>query len=720
MKTFLLFTILVVAGNYSSAQSIGGTVGGSTTVCSGNNSGLLTLSGQTGNVVRWQSSTTSGASWSNISNTTANLTYSNLNSTTWYRSEVLLSPSPPNIADYSTPAIVTVDAASAAIVNSSTSVCYGSAGGMLSLSGIFTNIAGWDSSTAASVNWAPISNTTSDQYYSNLTVTTVYRARVKNGVCPFINTTAAIITVNPLSVGGTVLGATTVCSGSNSGALTLVGNTGNVIRWQSSTDGGVSWSNISSTSGSTTCNFSNITATTDFRAVIQNGVCPSANSLPATVTVLPVSDGGNISPTTYSACSGINKGTIVLNGQSGDILRWEYSIDGGITWPVINNTSASQSFNNLTNTIMYRAFVQRGKCAGAYSTTSVILVSPPTIGGIILGNDTVCTGKNSGSLNASGFTGSILNWEYSKNGGVTWSHISNITSNQFYSNLTNTTIYRAMVQSGSCSIVNSLVATIIVNPITVGGSVLSSTYVCDSLTSGTLTLSGHSGNILNWKYSTNAGSTWATIANTTNKQLYAGISSATIFKATVQSPGCNTETSAPAIIALAKPAVASYSFTTKGTTAIFINTSTSNGGTNLWDFGDNTISTITNPAHTYIANGSYSVKLIVSDSCGTDSATRTIIIAGLDINELAYNNPNIKIYPNPFSSEAIIQINFDNIPSGTTFKMFDIFCKEVKSIKIEDRIKLLKLEREDLQSGIYFYKLQSPNQIRATGKVVLE
>jgi PKD repeat protein len=280
-------------------------------------------------------------------------------------------------------------------------------------------------------------------------------------------------------------------------------------------------------------------------------------------------------------------------------------------------------------------------------------------------------------------------------------------------------MYRATVQSGSCSIVNSSVATIIVNPITVGGSVLSSTYVCDSLTSGTLILSGHTGSILNWKYSTNAGSSWSTIANTTNKQVYAGISSATMFKATVQSPSCDTETSSPATIALAKPAVASYSFSTKGATSIFTNTSISNGGTNLWNFGDNTISTITSPAHTYIANGSYSVRLIVSDSCGTDSITRTIIIAGLGMNELAYNNPNFKIYPNPFSSEATIQMNF-NISSGATFKMFDIFGKEVKSTNIASGIKILKLEREDLQSGIYFYKLQSLNEILVTGKVVLE
>ena len=53
------------------------------------------------------------------------------------------------------------------------------------------------------------------------------------------------LTINSLSVGGTVGTGTSVCYGTNSGTLTLTGQTGSVTRWEFSTDGGTSWSPIS-------------------------------------------------------------------------------------------------------------------------------------------------------------------------------------------------------------------------------------------------------------------------------------------------------------------------------------------------------------------------------------------------------------------------------------------------------------------------------------------
>jgi PKD repeat protein len=46
----------------------------------------------------------------------------------------------------------------------------------------------------------------------------------------------------------------------------------------------------------------------------------------------------------------------------------------------------------------------------------------------------------------------------------------------------------------------------------------------------------------------------------------------------------------------------------------------------LWDFGDGTSSTIQNPNHTYASSGSYTVKLVVSNSAGADSTTQTVSI----------------------------------------------------------------------------------------------
>ena len=46
----------------------------------------------------------------------------------------------------------------------------------------------------------------------------------------------------------------------------------------------------------------------------------------------------------------------------------------------------------------------------------------------------------------------------------------------------------------------------------------------------------------------------------------------------------------------------------------------------LWDFGDGSSSTLQNPSHTYAASGTYTVKLVVSNTVGSDSNTQIVSI----------------------------------------------------------------------------------------------
>ncbi|HEY1871382.1 MAG TPA: hypothetical protein VGG71_10000, partial [Chitinophagaceae bacterium] len=86
------------------------------------------------------------------------------------------------------------------------------------------------------------------------------------------------------SVAGTVSGSTAVCSGSNSGSVTLSGQSGSVVKWQSSTDNFVS--NIVDITNTTTFqSYSNLTQETSYRAVVQSGTCATANSSSATITI---------------------------------------------------------------------------------------------------------------------------------------------------------------------------------------------------------------------------------------------------------------------------------------------------------------------------------------------------------------------------------------------------------------------------------------------------
>src|SRR5207248_1754575 len=104
--------------------------------------------------------------------------------------------------------------------------------------------------------------------------------------------TTATISINSVSVGGTVSGAASGCSGSNNGSLTLSGYVGSIVRWQSSIDAGVTWVNIANVTSIN--NYSNLTQTTDFRAVVQSGSCPAANSSVQTITIFPISVGGTV------------------------------------------------------------------------------------------------------------------------------------------------------------------------------------------------------------------------------------------------------------------------------------------------------------------------------------------------------------------------------------------------------------------------------------------
>ncbi|MFT3793882.1 T9SS sorting signal type C domain-containing protein [Flavobacterium sp.] len=85
--------VLAMTGSASvtiDAAPVGGTLGGSATVCVGGNSGTLTLTGHSGTIVKWQSSTTSdfSANVTDIAVTVDNYNYTNVAQNTYYRVEL--------------------------------------------------------------------------------------------------------------------------------------------------------------------------------------------------------------------------------------------------------------------------------------------------------------------------------------------------------------------------------------------------------------------------------------------------------------------------------------------------------------------------------------------------------------------------------------------------------------------------------------------------------
>src|SRR5205085_988186 len=155
---------------------------------------------------------------------------------------------------------------------------------------------------------------------TNLTATTYYRAVVTSGVCTRATTSSVTMTVNPASVAGSITGATTVCTGTNSTLLTLSGNTG-TIQWQYSDDNSTFADIVGETS--TTYTVTDLTATTYYQAVVTSGVCSSDTTSSVTMTVNPASVAGSIAGAT-TVCTGTNSTVLTLSGNTGTI-QWQSS-----------------------------------------------------------------------------------------------------------------------------------------------------------------------------------------------------------------------------------------------------------------------------------------------------------------------------------------------------------------------------------------------------------
>jgi len=113
------------------------------------------------------------------------------------------------------------------------------------------------------------------------TVATVYNVTYTNAFGCTASASTSSVTMTPATVGGSVSGTATICSGTSAN-LTLSGHVGNVIRWESAVSPFTTWTPIANTTA--THNTGALTQETKFRAVVQSGACSQATSSEATLS----------------------------------------------------------------------------------------------------------------------------------------------------------------------------------------------------------------------------------------------------------------------------------------------------------------------------------------------------------------------------------------------------------------------------------------------------
>lgn len=284
------------------------------------------------------------------------------------------------------------------------------------------------------------------------------------------NVGAAVVFTRNLALSGassgTITGGnTTVCTASNYTTLTLTGlvGGGSVSKWQYSYDDFLT-AGTDITNTSTTLAVSSITQNTYYRAIVNT---PSCTNLTTSSTRIYVSAAvaGNIVPDNNTICVNANV-NFTLNGYSGTITKWQVSTSStfasGIT-DIVNTTAALSYQLTSVGTYYFRAVI--ASCSSTvytagYSVSCIAGTAP--IGGTI-SNASFCNGTNSGTLTLSVYTGTISKWQYSTDGGVIWTDLSNTTATYNYSGITVTRKFRALLTNGSCGTAWSAVGVVSVS-----------------------------------------------------------------------------------------------------------------------------------------------------------------------------------------------------------------------------------------------------------------
>ena len=465
----LSVTSSIVALRVEPVSAGGVATPGSPAICSGS-AATIGLSGQTGAIVKWQSSTDAGATWSDLASTNNPLAVlifvpvpgqpvnGPLTIMTAFRAVVqngMCGVAMSGVAN------IMVDATTAggAATPVAPRVCSGS-GTAIGLSGQTGVILRWQATTDGGSNWSDIPSADNPLSTGNLTQATAYRALVQNGVCGVATSGVATVTVDLATVGGAATPiASQVCSGSGT-TIDLQGQVGAIVKWQASGDGGSSWSDIPSADNPLSTG--NLTQTTAYRALVQSGVCGMATSGVATVTVDLATVGGTATPVAAHLCNGSGT-TIGLSGQTGAIVKWQASSDGGGSWLDLASTANPLATGNLATNTLFRAVVTNGVCGAAYSTEAAVAVDAAPFGGTAIAAASVVCSNSGTSIFLTNWIGGIAKWQSSSDNWVTTNDLVSVDNPLATGNLTVNTLFRAVVTNGVCDSVASTEALVVVD-----------------------------------------------------------------------------------------------------------------------------------------------------------------------------------------------------------------------------------------------------------------
>lgn len=154
--------------------------------------------------------------------------------------------------------------------------------------------------------------------------------------------------------------------------------------------------------------------------------------------------------------------------------------------------------------------------------------------------------------------------------------------------------------------------------------------------------------------------------------------------------------------------LANFTYSITGVNEVsFINQSLQSG-TISWYFGDGDSSALSNPVHTYLATGTYSVMLIAKNCEKAD--TLVIQVNSYQANVDEHSKPEITLYPNP--SGGSFKLLFPKRGILNSIKLFNSNGQILLNKLINSNLGTYTFN-ENLSPGFYFIELYFEHQLQA-------
>lgn len=288
-------------------------------------------------------------------------------------------------------------------------------------------------------------------------------------------------------------------------------------------------------------------------------------------------------------------------------------------------------------------------------------------------NDPTCDGQDDGSISVA-ISGGTAPYTYSWSTGQTTNTVNALSDGGYAITITD---------AAAC---DTTINYTLDYEIDLGAQFITTNVSCNGLSDGEATVLGTGGST--YQYQWNGGPATAVYSN-----LPAGNYTVTV---TDVPSGCETDE----MTTITQPPVDQASFTANDNFLDVTFTNTSTPGSYAWDFGDGGTSAATNPTYSYASEGTYTVCLEVTSSCGVVEHCEQLSVSGNNVGLTEIAQSGILVYPNPTVGSVNFKVSNANMKH---ILIVDVVGKHIIETEIEGEHTVVDMG--SLTPGTYFYMI---------------